>query len=86
MGKNRIMTENEKLNKVIELFQKIQELFPEGHCELNIYGVDLKSIDRNLWNIEANFLEDTLEPYLVAKNYSGDTYFGITLYGKEQDD
>ncbi len=78
----KVMTENDKLNKVIGLFKEIRELFPDGNCNLSIHKVDMKAIDRKVWKIEAHLLKDSLEPYLVAKNDLGDEYCGIDLYGK----
>ena len=79
----KVMTENDKLNKVIELFKEIKELFPDGSCALNIHKIDMKAIDRKVWKIEAHLLKDSLEPYLHAKNDLGDEYCGIDLYGKD---
>ena len=79
----KVMTENDKLNKVIGLFKEIRELFPEGGCSLNIHKVDIKAIDRKIWKIKAVFNNDTLRTYLVAENDLEDEYFGIDLFGKD---
>ena len=79
----KVMTENDKLEKVIKLFLEIKELFPENSCNLSIHKVDIKLIDRKIWEIHANLYEDSLETFLVAKNDCGESMFGITLYGKD---
>jgi len=78
----KVMTENDKLNKVIDLFKEIKKLFPDSNCSLSIHDVDIKSIDREAWKIKTRLDKDTLRTYLVARNDFGDEYFGISLYGK----
>ena len=79
----KVMTENDKLKKVIKLFLEIKKLFPSGSCGLSIHKVDIKSIDKKIWKIHAVLNKDTFRTYLVAENDLGDSSFGITLYGKD---
>ena len=74
----KVMTENDKLEKVTKLFLEIKKLFPR--CSLDVHEVDIKSIDRKIWKVHAGIIQDTLRMYLVARKIGEDTNF--TLYGK----
>ena len=76
-------TENDKVNEVVDLFNKIKKIFPKNSCGLSIHDIDIEKIDKQNWKIE-----DSSNPRITttAKNYLRKNitdYFGITLFGKK---
>jgi len=75
-------TENDKVNEVVDLFNKIKKIFPKNSCSLSIHDIDIGKIDKQNWEIKNSSnprITTTAKNYL-RKNITD--YFGITLFGK----
>lgn len=70
------MTQAEKIKKVEELFDQIQELFPENSVSMNMHDIDITQLPDG-WELKQS------PPPIVAKRIKPkDGFFDITLFCK----
>jgi len=68
------------LLKVEKLFDQIIKIFPDNSVNLTIHNIDMKEIDRDIWEIKASMVDESLRTFLSAKRkLSEEEAFDITL-------
>ena len=72
--------QNKKIKEMIVLFEKIVELFPCGNVNLSIHRIEIKKLDKKIWEIKANYQEECEKIYLSA-NRIGKENIDISLFG-----
>jgi len=77
-------TLNEKVNKVVRLYEEIKSILPTSSIGLSIHDLDLRELDKSVWNIEVRYKPDTNAVFFSAERIMEKyTAFDVTLYSDD---
>lgn len=78
------MTPNQKANRVLEMLEELNEMFPGGNASISAHHVDVWDLDTDKWHVDAMVAREYRRVILTAKPTDIEAG-GITLFGETND-
>ena len=77
-------SQEQKVKEIVRLYNKIKKLYPSNNVTLMVHGVDVKSLNQDEWEVQANLIKDKMRTFLSAYPIvNGKTNTNLCLFGKE---
>lgn len=71
---------DEKLNKLIDLVKQLKELFPSNGLSVMVHDINIKDLDENIWEVEAQWQSEIKDVFLTAKLKDENIYNNLTIF------